>query len=125
MILLAFNWAGNDYTWSSATIIGLLCGGAAILVIFTVWEIRQQDQAMLPPSVLKLRTVYSSAITSVFQGGAMLVLIYYIVLWFQVIEDVSPAMSGVYTLPTFLSQVLIAVISGLLGMSSHTVELRY
>lgn len=115
MILLALNWGGNDYAWNSAIVIGMLSGAAAILVIFVFWEIRQQDQAMIPPPIVSLRTVYSSCFTAFFQGGSMLVLMYYIVLWFQIVKAVSPSMSGVYTLPSLLSQVLFAIVSGVAG----------
>jgi MFS family permease len=119
MLLLALNWGGNDYAWNSATIIGLLCGSAAVLAIFVYWEIRQQDKAMIPPSLMKLREVYSACVTALIQGGSMLVLVYYIVLWFQVIKHASPSKSGVYTLPSFLSQVLFAALSGFAGKSAH------
>ena len=127
MLLLGLNWGGNQYPWSSATVIGLLCGAFGTSVIFILWEIRQQDRAMIPPPLVKLRPFYTSCITAFVQGGYMLVLIYYIVLWFQVIKYASPTMSGVYTLPSFLSQVLFAGVTGFAGMCSisryHTPKL--
>jgi hypothetical protein len=41
---------------------------------------------------------------------------YYLPVYFQAINDVSPMMSGIYLLPLILSQLLLAVVSGALGM---------
>jgi MFS family permease len=119
MLLLAVNWGGTEYAWSSATIIGMLCGGLVTFGIFAFWELRQQEQAMIPPSILRRRGVYVSSLLGFLHGGAMLVLIYYLVLWFQVIKGVGPATSGVYTLPSTISQILASVASGVLLMKIH------
>ena len=113
MLLLSITWGDTEYPWKSATIIGLLCGSVGMFAVFILWEIRQGEQAMIPPPIMKLRAVYSSCITACFQGGSMLILTYYLVLWFQIIKDASPAQSGVYTLPSFLGQVLFSVLTGI------------
>ncbi|KAM3426430.1 hypothetical protein MY4824_009969 [Beauveria thailandica] len=43
MLLLALTWGGNQYSWTSAVIIGLLCGGLVASLAFCVWAIKGDD----------------------------------------------------------------------------------
>ena len=115
MLLLALGWGGSSYPWNSATVIGLLCGAAIAYIIFIFWEARAGPRAMIPGTIMILRPVWSSTVGAFFNGGAMLVLTYYLVLWFQVTKGASPTDSGVYMLPNILAQVVLAVVSGFGG----------
>jgi hypothetical protein len=117
MFLLALEWGGTLYPWHSATIIGLFCGSAATFGIFLVWEYRRGDTAMIPLSMVRQTIIYSSMISIFFFMGAMLLVSYYLAIYFQAVKGVSPMMSGVYLLPSILSQMMFAVISGVGGLS--------
>ncbi|KAJ9215410.1 hypothetical protein DTO166G4_3064 [Paecilomyces variotii] len=61
----------------------------------------------------------SSTIIGLFCGafatllmGAVLLLSYYLPIWFQVVKNASPTMSGVMILPTAIAQILGAVLAG-------------
>lgn len=116
MLLLSITWGGNEYSWNSATIIGMLCGAAVNFAIFTAWEIRMKDQAMIPASIVRLRPVASSVAVSGLAGGAMLIITYFLPLWFQSVQGIDPTTSGVNLLPLFLSQVVFAVVAGITGV---------
>lgn len=70
---------------------------------------------MIPLSMLRQRVVWSSCLTMFFIFGNMMTTTYYLAVYFQAVKDDSPTMSGVSTLPTVLSQIMLAVISGVLG----------
>ncbi len=114
MFLLALQWGGSTYPWSSATVIGLFVGSFFDLVLFLFWEFRRGDQAMIPLSMLRKRVVYSSCLTMFFMMGNLLILNYYLPIWFQVVKDATPTMSGVYLLPMVVSQIIGALSSGVL-----------
>ncbi|KAJ4516481.1 hypothetical protein HRR83_001815 [Exophiala dermatitidis] len=114
MLLLALEWGGSTYSWSSAIILGLLCGCAGAFVAFSIWEYYHGDAAMIPASLVGNRVVYSSMITTFFQFGSLIIFSYYMPLWFQVSKSASPTMSGVYTLPTFGAQITTVIIAGAL-----------
>lgn len=118
MFLMALEWGGTKYPWNSATVLGLLCGAAGTFIIFAVWEYRLGDEAMIPYSMLRKREVWSSCLVTGFFFGALLTYSYYLPIYFQAVKGVSLAPSGVYILPGILSQMLMAVISGILGESS-------
>lgn len=118
--LLALEWGGTRYVWSSATIIGLFCGAAGTFSVFLVWEYRRGDSAMIPFSMARRRIVWSSCLVGSLFMGSMIITSYYMPIYFQTIRNATPTMSGVYILPAILSQMLFATISGVLGMSSNT-----
>jgi Fungal trichothecene efflux pump (TRI12) len=115
MFLMALQWGGTKYAWNSATVIGLLCGAGGLFIVFTAWEYRLGDKAMIPPSMLGKRVVWSSCLVTAFFFGGLLIFSYYLPIYFQSVKGTSPSSSGVYILPGILSQMLMAVISGILG----------
>ncbi|KIW16860.1 hypothetical protein PV08_04050 [Exophiala spinifera] len=114
MLLLALEWGGSTYPWSSARIIGLFVGSAGAFVAFFIWEYWHGENAMIPLPLMSMRVVYSSMLASFFQFGGLLIFSYYLPLWFQVIKHASPTMSAVYILPTFISQIISAILTGVL-----------
>ena len=112
MFLLALQWGGSTYPWSSATVIGLFVGSFFDLFLFLYWEYRRGETAMIPLSMLRKRVVYSSCLTMFFLMGDVLILNYYLPIYFQVVKNATPTMSGVYLLPMVLSQMLGALTSG-------------
>lgn len=111
MLFLALQWGGVTFAWDSATVIGLLCGAGAVIILFVAWERHHGEKAMIPPAFITRRIIAASCLTGFFQGGAMILLSYYLPLWFQVIKQVSPTESAVRTLPTFLAQVVFIIFS--------------
>jgi hypothetical protein len=63
MFLLAIQWAGLRYSWSSATIIGLFVGSGVTALLFLAWEWREGDNAMFPFSIVRKRVVWTSFIS--------------------------------------------------------------
>ena len=112
LLLLALTWGGNEYAWNSATVIGMLCGAVVIIIAFVAWEIGMGQRAMVPPSIVKLRPVATCLVIGFLQGGSMLILSYYLPLFFQAVQGIGPTNSGVNMLPTFLSQVLLSIVTG-------------
>jgi Fungal trichothecene efflux pump (TRI12) len=115
MFFMALELGGTEYPWDSATIIGLFHGAGDILVLFVAWEYYVGDKAMVPYSMLRKRVVWSSCLASAFTFGCMFTYSYYLPIYFQVVKEASPVLSGVYVLPGILSQLVMVVISGVLG----------
>jgi MFS family permease len=112
MLLLALQWGGNEYSWKSATIIGLFCGFGGLFLVFVVWQVHKGDSAMIPPRLLGRRTIIASSLTSFCVFGSLFVVIYYIPEWFQVIKGVSPVKSGVMNIALFIPQIIGSIIAG-------------
>jgi hypothetical protein len=118
--LLALQYGGNQYAWNSATVVGLFCGAGGTFLVFLAWEYHKGDAAMIPLSMVGKRAVWSSCLVMLFLMSMMFCASYYLPIYFQAVKGVSPMMSGVYLLPSILSQLLMAIISGALGKDSST-----
>lgn len=113
--LLALEWGGSCYPWSSAIIIGLFCSALGTFCIFIWWEYRTGDVAMIPLSIFHNKIVWSGCLVIFFFSGTMLTTSYYLPIYFQAVKGTTPTLSGVYVLPVILSQMLFAAVSGFLG----------
>ncbi|KAG4419149.1 hypothetical protein IFR04_007745 [Cadophora malorum] len=113
MFLLALQWGGVEYPWKSATVIGLFCGSAGLLVVFLAWENKKGDEAMIPLAMVSKRVVWSATLSTFFLYGSLLGQAYYLAIYFQAVRGLSPSLSGAYALPGILSQVVFAGVSGL------------
>ena len=116
MFLLALQWGGTTYAWNSSIVIGLFCGSGAILVVLIAWERKMGEEAMFPFSILKQRVIWSSISYMFFLGANLLTTSYFMAVYFQSVRGVLPLLSGVYVLPAIMSQLILAVLSGALGL---------
>lgn len=115
MLPLALTWGGQaTISWSSATIIGLLCGGVCSAVLFCFWCRYKQDDALIPPSCLAQRSVYVGSLLICLQGGATQAIPFFLPLWFQAIKGDSTEESAVHILPSLISMVLATMTCGFL-----------
>lgn len=118
MLLLALQLGSdNSHTWNSSVIIGLLCGAGVLAIIFGIWEHRVGDTAMIPGSLVSKRIVWASLGQAAFLAITLYVSSAFLPIYFQAVKGVGPTMSGVYSLPSILSQLSFIIISGASGTS--------
>ncbi|KAL7789540.1 major facilitator superfamily domain-containing protein [Trichoderma ceciliae] len=113
-LLLALQWGGSTYAWSSWRIILLFIMFGLAGIAFAIVQIKMPKTASLPPKVINQRTMLSGTFYMLFTAGAMMLCVYYIPLWFQTTHGISPVKSGVYTIPLVLSLVVAVIMSGIL-----------
>ena len=70
---------------------------------------------MVPLYLFKNRIIGSCYLTGLVQAGAIVEMTYFLPIWFQAIRGDTPTISGVDIMPTVVSQILSAAITGLLG----------
>ncbi|KAI1761976.1 MFS general substrate transporter [Hypoxylon sp. FL1150] len=117
MLLLALQWGGNAYSWNSSTIIGLFVGFGVVVALFIPWQLRLQDEALIPPRLFTShRNVWLICASSFFVNGPFQAIIYWLPIWFQAVLGVSPTQSGVDYLPTVISDVLASFIGSAIVM---------
>ncbi|KAK9482894.1 major facilitator superfamily domain-containing protein [Lipomyces starkeyi] len=112
--LLALQYGGSQYSWNSATVIGLFCGAGGTFAFFLAWEYYKGKDAMIPFYMVRQRAVWSSCLVMLVLMSMTMCASYYLPIYFQAVRGVSPLTSGVYLLPSILSQMLFAVGSGIL-----------
>ncbi|KAJ4286162.1 hypothetical protein N0V90_013511 [Kalmusia sp. IMI 367209] len=112
-LLLALQWGGIKYPWSNGRIIALLVLAGILVIAFIGVQIWKQENATLPPRILKSRTVWASALFAFGLGASFFLAVYYIPIWFQAVKGTSAVGSGIRNLPMMLSAVLLSVVAGI------------
>ncbi|KAL4869244.1 hypothetical protein BDV12DRAFT_185304 [Aspergillus spectabilis] len=125
MVFLALQWGGDEYAWNSATVIGLFCGFSVSIALFTLWELRKGNDAMIPFSLLQGRSIALSVIFAFLFMGSFAVPVYYLPEWFQIVKQASPIRSGVMLFPSVLAQVIGAIVSGVLALRVAAKHIKY
>lgn len=117
MLLLALQWGSVDYGWQSPIVIGLLAGSGVVAILFCIWEWRVGERALIPFHLVSRRIVWTSTVHNSLLFVTNAVGSLYVPIYFQAVKGVSPSLSGIYMLPSIVSQLLSMVISGALGKS--------
>jgi MFS family permease len=112
-LLLALQWGGTTYPWSNWRIILLFVLFGVLIAIFIGIQFWKQDQATVPPRVLKKRSVWSSAYFAFATGAFFLLLIYYLPIWFQAVKAASAVKSGIMNIPMILTLVIVSIVAGI------------
>jgi EmrB/QacA subfamily drug resistance transporter len=115
--LLAIVWGlvrGNDAGWTSVEVVSTLLGGATVLAVFVVWELRAAAP-MLPMRFFRNRTFTAANVASLFMFVGMFGSIFLLAQYFQTVQGASPLQSGLRILPWTAMPILIAPIAGLLS----------
>lgn len=113
MLLIALEFGGRTYPWSSATVIGLFCGAGGATALFLAWEhLFAGDDAMLPLALFRSRVFVAACLTNMGVFGCTFISAYFLPIYFQSIQGSSPFTSGVHLLPSILSQLVLSIVSG-------------
>lgn len=110
-LLLAFSWAGKDYSWSSLPIIGLLVGSLFSLLIFLYAEKKAQNPVL--PLHLFQNAIFSlSNIVNLLLGIGMFSAIMFTPFFLQGVLQYNATKSSLMMMPLSLGLVFASFISG-------------
>ncbi|MFL5946802.1 MAG: MDR family MFS transporter [Gaiellaceae bacterium] len=110
-LTLLTTWGGNEYAWSSPTIISLGVGGVLALAVFTWWETRAAEP-ILPLELFKSRVFSVASAMGFAIGMAMFGAIVFLPVFLQLVYGASPTSSGLRMLPLMAGLLTAAIISG-------------
>jgi EmrB/QacA subfamily drug resistance transporter len=105
---------GNSVGWGAPEIVGSLVGGAAVVALFVLWELRAQAP-MLPMRFFRNRTFTLSNVSSLFMFFGMFGSIFLLIQFFQTVQGYSPLQSGLRILPWTAMPIFVAPIAGALS----------
>lgn len=113
-LLLALQWGGTEYAWRSARIIALLVLAGVLLIAFVAVQILRPETATIPPRIFCQQSILAGFCATFTVGASMMIIVYYLPIWFQAIQNVSAVDSGIRLLPLVLPMVAASVITGAL-----------
>lgn len=109
MLLLALQWGGVQYAWSSSVVVGLLVGFGVTLIVFVIWILNRGENALIPPRIFTVnRNPALLCAAAFFVNGPFQIVIYWLPVWFQGVLRVTPTQSGINFFPTVIADVLAA-----------------
>ncbi|MEV4787602.1 MDR family MFS transporter [Streptomyces tuirus] len=110
-LVLVASLGGTTWAWGSWQIIGLAVLGVLLVLAFVAVE-RRAAEPVLPLKLFRVRTFTLAALISFVVGFAMFGAMTYLPTFLQVVQGVSPTMSGVHMLPMVLGLLLASTASG-------------
>lgn len=113
-LLLALQWGGSKYPWKDARVIALFVLFGIFIIIFVAIQFWQQDNATVPPRILKQRSMAAACWFGLANGGAFFIFVYYLPIWFQAIKGTTATESGIRNLPMIMGLVIMSVLAGFL-----------
>ncbi|WP_040689103.1 MFS transporter [Nocardia vinacea] len=104
---------GADDGWTSTGVLSTLIGGAALLGLLIVWELRTSDP-MLPLRLFRSRAFRVSNATSFTFAVGVFGSIFLLAQYFQVVQGYGPLQSGIRTMPWTMAPMVVAPLAGLI-----------
>lgn len=113
-LMIGLQWGGRRYGWNDWRIILVFVLFATLATVFAYTQYKQQDKAVLPPRILKNRTVLACALFSLCTNGVLATTEYYISIYFQGVRGYSATRSGVLGLPMIVGLAVCSLCASLL-----------
>ncbi|WP_416873377.1 MFS transporter [Kitasatospora sp. SC0581] len=110
-LVLMTSLGGTTWAWTSWQVVGLGVLGLVLLLAFVQVE-RTAAEPVLPLRLFRSRTFSLVAVISFVVGFAMFGALTYLPTFLQVVQQVSPTMSGIHMLPMVLGMLLTSIGSG-------------
>ncbi|PZF80243.1 hypothetical protein C1I92_27080 [Jiangella anatolica] len=111
VLLIWVTLAGKDFAWASWQSAALVAGGVLLIALAVLVERRVQDP-VVPPRLLRQRTMVLAIIASVAIGIAMFGSAVFFGQYFQISRGYSPTAAGLLTLPMIVGLLLASTITG-------------
>jgi EmrB/QacA subfamily drug resistance transporter len=109
--LLVSVWGGNEYEWTSPTILGLGTAALVLVFLFIVQE-RRTVEPILPLRLFRNSIFSLSSAVAFVTGTAMFGAIIFVPLFLQVVTGTTPTRSGLLITPLMLGLITSSVAAG-------------
>ncbi|KAI9172728.1 MFS-type efflux pump MFS1 [Paramyrothecium foliicola] len=112
LLLIAIQWGGIKYGWGDWRIITSLVASVVLFAGFGYLQYRQGEQAILPPKVLRQRSILAGTWYAACSEGVLAVTEYYMSIYFQGVLGYSATKSGLLALPMVGGLAIALILSG-------------
>ncbi|KAJ1850339.1 hypothetical protein LPJ73_003496, partial [Coemansia sp. RSA 2703] len=114
--LMGLTLPSMGHSWRAPRVVLCLVFGGVIIGVFFLVEWRVARDPVVPLRLFRNRNVASMMAASFFMGACLFTPIYYVPIYYSVVENTSSTAAGIYLLPFVLGIALTSVASGLLVM---------
>jgi EmrB/QacA subfamily drug resistance transporter len=110
-LMLALNWGGVRYAWTSPQLLSLFVGSLVLWGLFTT-RLLTAEEPLIPLSVLRNGVVRAGTISSCFGMGTLIAMTVFMPLYFEAVMGLTAGQSGLALIPLSVSVVLGATLVG-------------
>ncbi|KAI8909272.1 major facilitator superfamily domain-containing protein [Powellomyces hirtus] len=110
--LVPLSLGGLDWEWSEPKTIIFFVLSVIILCGFVFVELRVAKEPVIPANVFENRSVPAILLIAFFIGASFFSLVYYISIYFQIVNGDTPTEAGISCIPLILAVSLFSVIGG-------------
>ncbi|KAJ1948928.1 hypothetical protein FBU59_001373 [Linderina macrospora] len=122
-LILALNYGGDLYAWSSGVVIALLILSAVLFSAFAYYEAKFAKDPIIPARLFMATDARTVIAMQPLIGIAIYCPVVFIVKWSETIKNESPATAGSHLLAFMLSAMVISLASGV--STSFTGEYKF
>ncbi|WP_018297475.1 MDR family MFS transporter [Corynebacterium lubricantis] len=97
-LILFTTWGGNQYEWSSPTILGLIALTVVAAIAFVLVELRAENP-LIPMELFKNRNMVLTTAGGMVLGLAMVGALSYLPTYLQMVHGMSPSNAGLMMIP--------------------------
>jgi EmrB/QacA subfamily drug resistance transporter len=102
---------GNDAGWDSFEVLAGLVGGAALLVLFVLWQLRA-PAPLLPLRLFRDRSFAVANVVGLGFSFGMFGSVFILIQFLQIVQGHSPLEAGVLTMPWTMAPMVVAPLAG-------------
>lgn len=111
LILLVTEWGGSRYSWTSATIIGMIVAALVALIAFIYVESRASEP-IVPLTLFRNRIFAVGAAIGFIIGLAMFGAIIFMPVFLQIVHGSTPTEAGLQLIPMMAGMLAASIVSG-------------
>lgn len=110
---------GNDAGWDSPEVLSTLVGGAILLVLFVLWEMRT-SAPLLPLRLFRDRSFTVANLVGITFSFGIFGAVFILIQFLQIVQGHSPLEAGLMTMPWTLAPMVVAPLTGFLSPRTGT-----
>jgi MFS family permease len=119
-LTVALQWGGVAEPWSDGSVVGCLVAFALLVCLFIINEWWMGERSLLVPRLIKTKTLALLSSFMVFSAASFFIVLYYLPVYFQAVDGISPSESGVRNIPFIIGVALFSIASGfVVGGTGH------
>ncbi|AKK02761.1 MDR family MFS transporter [Corynebacterium epidermidicanis] len=110
-LILLVTWGGNEYAWTSPTILGLIAGTIILGAVFVIVELRAKNP-LVPMSYFRNRNFVLTTIASLAIGVFMFGALGYLPTYLQMVHSLTPTNAGLMMIPMMVGLMGTSILTG-------------
>ncbi|KAJ1841866.1 hypothetical protein LPJ70_004055, partial [Coemansia sp. RSA 2708] len=112
LLILALNWGGKNFAWTSAAVLVTLALSAVLLSAFIYVECRHAKEPIIAMRMFTSRTLTPALVSQFFLGAGITFTVLYLPVYFTTVHNATSTVAGLYMLPYLVGMMATGLVMG-------------